>query len=115
MKGHCLKDMPKNKKGGKKGRRGKNTDIDTVKHITYKEDGQEYAKVTKMLGNGRLLAKLADDKLSSEKICIIRGKMRKRVWINTGDIILVSLRDFQDNKCDVIEKYDNNQEKVIEN
>ena len=31
--------------------------------------------------------------------------MRKRVWINEGDIILVSLRGFQDNKVDVILKY----------
>ena len=36
---------------------------------------------------------------------VIRGKMRKRVWINPGDIILVSIRGFQDNKVDVIAKY----------
>lgn len=30
--------------------------------------------------------------------------MRKRVWINSGDIILVSLRDYQDSKADVIAK-----------
>lgn len=28
-----------------------------------------------------------------------------QVWINTGDIILISLRDFQDDKADVIVKY----------
>merc|ERR1711977_26234 len=28
----------------------------------------------------------------------IRGKMRKKVWINQGDIVLLSLRDFQDGK-----------------
>ena len=28
-----------------------------------------------------------------------------QVWINQGDIILLSLRDFQDNKADVIVKY----------
>jgi Translation initiation factor 1A / IF-1 len=27
------------------------------------------------------------------------------VWINVGDIILVSLRDYQDEKCDIIHKY----------
>lgn len=35
----------------------------------------------------------------------IRGKMRKKVWINQGDIILLSLREFQDGKGDVILKY----------
>ena len=28
-----------------------------------------------------------------------------QVWINLGDIILLSLRDFQDDKADVIVKY----------
>lgn len=29
----------------------------------------------------------------------------RRVWITAGDIILVSLRDFQDDKADVIDRY----------
>ena len=35
----------------------------------------------------------------------IRGKLRKKVWISTGDIVLLGLRDFQDAKCDVILRY----------
>lgn len=35
----------------------------------------------------------------------ISGKLRKKVWINQGDIILVGLRDYQDAKADVILKY----------
>jgi translation initiation factor 1A len=31
--------------------------------------------------------------------------MRKKVWINQGDTILVGLRDFEDEKADVILKY----------
>ena len=30
---------------------------------------------------------------------------RNQVWINQGDIILLSLREFQDGKADVIVKY----------
>ena len=37
--------------------------------------------------------------------CVIRGKLRKRVWINVGDIVLVALRDFEDGKCDIELKY----------
>lgn len=29
----------------------------------------------------------------------------QKVWINHGDIVLVGLRDFQDDKCDVLLKY----------
>lgn len=77
----------------------------------------------KMLGNGRIEAQCFD---GEKRLAHIRGKMRKKVgrphpfscwstnltgcislqvWINQGDIILVSLRDFQDDKADVIQKY----------
>lgn len=62
----------------------------------------EYAQVIKMLGNGRLEAMCFD---GVKRLCHIRGKLRKKVWINTSDIILVGLRDYQDNKADVILKY----------
>lgn len=55
----------------------------------------EYAQVLKMLGNGRLNAFCFDGK---QRLCHIRGKLRKKVWINTGDIILIGLRDYQDDK-----------------
>lgn len=95
--------MPKNKgKGGKNRRRGKNENEAEKRELIFKEDGQEYAQVVKMLGNGRLEAMCFD---GSKRLCHIRGKLRKKVWINQGDIILVGLRDYQDAKADVILKY----------
>ncbi|KAG7672949.1 hypothetical protein Ndes2526B_g08525 [Nannochloris sp. 'desiccata'] len=94
--------MPKNKgKGGKNRRRGKN-DNDDKRELIFKEDGQEYAQVLRMLGNGRLEAHCMD---GVKRLCHIRGKMRKKVWVNTGDIVLVGLREYQDEKADVILKY----------
>ncbi|KAI3397337.1 hypothetical protein diail_10995 [Diaporthe ilicicola] len=95
--------MPKNKgKGGKNRRRGKNENDNEKRELTFKEDGQEYAQVVKMLGNGRLEAQCFD---GTRRLGNIRGKLRKKVWINQGDIILLSLRDYQDDKGDVILKY----------
>jgi len=95
--------MPKNKgKGGKNRRRGKNENENDKRELVFKEDGQEYAQVIKMLGNGRLEAVCFD---GTKRLCHIRGKLRKKVWINQGDIILVGLRDYQDGKADVIMKY----------
>ncbi|KAI1796974.1 eukaryotic translation initiation factor 1A [Ganoderma leucocontextum] len=88
--------------GGKNRRRGKNENDDDKRELVFREDGQEYAQVTKMLGNGRLEAMCFD---GEKRLAHIRGKMRKKVWINQGDIILLSLRDFQDDKADVIVKY----------
>jgi translation initiation factor 1A len=99
--------MPKNKgKGGKNRKRGKNEADDEKRELIFKEDGQEYAQVTNMLGNGRLEANCIDDNNNIRKrLCHIRGKMHKKVWIANGDIILVGLRDYQDDKADVILKY----------
>lgn len=99
----ALSIMPKNKgKGGKNRRRGKNENESEKRELVFKEDGQEYAQVIKMLGNGRLEAMCFD---GVRRLCHIRGKLRKKVWINTSDIILIGLRDYQDNKADVILKY----------
>ena len=70
--------------------------------LVFKEDGQEYAQVAKMLANGRLEAMCFD---GVKRLCHIRGKIRKKVWIQQFDIILVGLRDYQDAKADVILKY----------
>jgi len=95
--------MPKNKgKGGKNRRRGKNENENEKRELIFKEDGQEYAQVTKMLGNGRLNAACFD---GTQRLCHIRGKLRKKVWITSGDIVLLGLRDYQDGKADVILKY----------
>lgn len=88
-------------KGGKNRRRGKN-ESEEKRELIFKEDGQEYAQVLRMLGNGRLEAYCID---GVKRLCHIRGKMRKKVWVNTGDIVLLGLREYQDEKADVILKY----------
>uniref|UniRef100_A0A915M6L1 Eukaryotic translation initiation factor 4C n=1 Tax=Meloidogyne javanica TaxID=6303 RepID=A0A915M6L1_MELJA len=106
--------MPKNKgKGGKKRRRGKNEN-DILKRELVEKDGenQAYAQVQKMLGNGRLTAFCFDGK---SRLCHIRGKLRKKVWITPGDIILVGLRDYQDEKADVILKYTPDEARILKN
>jgi translation initiation factor 1A len=95
--------MSKNKgKGGKGKRKGKKHVDDSKRELEFKDESQEYAQVTKMLGNGRLEASCFD---GQTRLCHIRGKFTKRVWINQGDIILIGLRDYQDGKGDVIHKY----------
>ena len=57
----------------------------------------------KLLGFDRVLVKCQDGK---ERLCRIRGKMKRRVWIREGDIVLVSPWDFQsDKRGDVFWRY----------
>jgi translation initiation factor 1A len=94
--------MPKNKLGGNKAKRAKGDAQSAKRELIFKEDGQEYGQVQRMLGNGRCEVSCFD---GTKRLCHIRGKMRKKVWVNQGDIVLVSLRDFQDEKGDIIVKY----------
>ena len=57
----------------------------------------------KMLGFDRILVKCQD---GHERMCRIRGKIKRRVWIREGDIVLVSPWDFQsDSRGDIIWRY----------
>jgi translation initiation factor 1A len=61
----------------------------------------------KMLGAERIMVKCQDGK---ERMCRVRGKLKKRVWIREGDIVLVSPWDFQsDTRGDIFWRYRQNQ------
>lgn len=103
--------MTKNTIGGKGHKRAKRHVVET-KDIPHKEDGtSDYAIVTDMLGSGRVRVTCLSD--NRERLAHIRGSMYKRTWIAREDIVLVSLRDFQDEKCDIIYKYSADEAKVL--
>ena len=94
--------MPKNTgMGGNKRKKGKKQ-VQEDRELRMKDESEEYAQIVKILGDGRFQCKCAD---GIERIAHVRGKMRKRIWLANGDIILVSLREFENEKCDVVEKY----------
>ena len=58
---------------------------------------------TKLLGYDRIMVRCQD---GHERLCRIRGKMKRRVWIREGDVVLVSPWDFQtDKRGDLIWRY----------
>tara|TARA_B000000475_G_scaffold270773_1_gene267106 strand:- start:1006 stop:1539 length:534 start_codon:yes stop_codon:yes gene_type:complete len=108
--------MPKNVKGGSKHKKMKNnsnSDEITQSDLILKSGKeQDYGKVEKILGNGRFYL-LCNDKV--ERLGIIRGKMRKRNWVNMGSIVLYSTRDYEKDKVDIIHVYSNTVLKMLEN
>ena len=104
--------MPKNKgKGGKKFRRGKHTnETDRTLLLCDKEENQCYGLVTKTLGSGRFEVNCYEQDANNNFImntrqCLVRGNMRKKVWVNVNDLVLISLRTFQNDKADIMYKY----------
>jgi translation initiation factor 1A len=104
--------MP-NKKGGRNYKRGKKT-IHVQKELIIKETDnfEEYGFVKQKLGNGRFTI-ICQDGLS--RLGIISGKMRKRVWLEINDYVLITIWDYQTEKCSIIHKYEQQDvQKLIE-
>ena len=67
----------------------------------------------KVLGAERFMVKCQDGK---ERLCRIRGKMKRRAWVREGDIVLVSPWDFQsDKRGDIFWRYRRNQVEWLRN
>lgn len=100
--------MPKNMgKGGKSFKAGnaKGNMQNTKRDLVYAdtEAGEEYAQVKRALGNLRLDLQLAG---GTTVIGVIRGAMVRKVWIGTGDVVLIAKRAFNMNDIvDVIHRY----------
>jgi len=69
---------------------------------------QEYGQILRLLGDSRLELQCMD---GVKRMGHIRGKMRKKVWMAPGDIVLVALREYEKDKCDIILKY--NQDEIM--
>src|SRR2546427_487103 len=64
--------------------------------------GQMFGIVKNLLGYDRVLVECAD---GVERVCRIRGKMKRRVWIKMGDTVLVAPWDFQTSRGDILFRY----------
>jgi len=68
--------------------------------------------IIQMLGYDRVKVKCADGKV---RLCRIPGKMKKRVWMRMGDIVLVGPWDFQpDKRGDILYRYEHGEVRKLE-
>ena len=94
--------MPKNfGKGGNKRKKSKKP-LQETREFRFKEECEEYARIIKLLGDGRFQCTCSD---GVDRIAHLRHKMWKKVWLKCGDVVLISLRDYEPEKCDIIDKY----------
>ncbi|MDI6644394.1 MAG: translation initiation factor eIF-1A [Methanobacteriaceae archaeon] len=74
-----------------------------VRRVRTPRKGEIPGVVEQILGHGKLKVRCADGHI---RLGRIPGKMKKRIWIREGDVVLVKPWDFQsDEKADVIWRY----------
>lgn len=64
--------------------------------------GEIFGIVEKMLGSSRLTVMCADGK---SRVGRIPGKIRKKMWIKEGDLVIVKPWSFQDDRADITFRY----------
>jgi len=78
-----------------------------IKDLVLPSENDVLGIAVKLLGYDRVLVKCQD---GHERLCRIRGKMKRRVWIRVGDVVLVSPWEFQsDKRGDIFWRYTKSQ------
>ncbi len=100
-----------NKRGGKKTKKQASSGSKTSgRSLEVKDNApdssQLYGKVIKRCGgNPPQILILCEDGM--ERICVVRGKMTKKVWMNVGDIVIITYnKDSSKNTGEIAHKYE---------
>ncbi len=102
--------MPKNTHGGKGARKAKGGEGEE-RELVFKDADQEYAQIVKKLGGLNVEVLLPNgDKRKAKMRSVLR---RKGVWLNAGDIVLISERGYQESVVDVLSKYTPDEERML--
>lgn len=74
--------------------------------VPNKSVGEMFGIVDKMLGGSRMVV-ICEDGIT--RVARIPGKIKKKMWIKEGDVVIVKPWDFQNEKADVIYRYTSTQ------
>ncbi len=77
--------MPRRRGGRRRGGKRKGR-FQGKRELVYKEEMMEYGQCLKLLGSGRFTIYCYDGK---ERVGLIRGKLRRRVWVRIGSLVLI--------------------------
>jgi len=73
-----------------------------LKELVLPQQGELLGRVIKLPGGDHVVVKCTDGKV---RICRIRGKMKRKMWVRENDVVLVVPWDFQDDKADIVWRY----------
>ena len=106
--------MTKNtKKSTKQQNRRYRSKLESKRELVQKDDsqGQEYAQIQSKLGDCRFRLTCYD---GIERIARLCGSIRKQSRLDVGNVVLISIRDFDETKADIIHKYTDDEARKLQ-
>ncbi|MCD6511641.1 MAG: translation initiation factor eIF-1A [Thaumarchaeota archaeon] len=74
-----------------------------LRELVLPAEGELLGRVIKLLGSDHVLVKCTDGKT---RLCRIRGKLKRRIWVREGDVVLIAPWDFKpDQRADILWRY----------
>ncbi len=67
-----------------------------------RDKGELFGIADQLLGGSRLHVMCEDGK---KRLARIPGRMKRRMWIREGDLVILNPWDFQDEKADIVWRY----------
>ncbi|GAB6102073.1 translation initiation factor eIF-1A [Thermococcus atlanticus] len=88
---------------GRKKRNNRRVEGDEVIRVPLPKEGQLFGVVEQALGAGWMDVRCADGKI---RRCRIPGKLKRRMWIKVGDVVIVQPWSVQtDKRADIVYRY----------
>jgi len=79
-------------------------------YLPRRKEGEIFAIAEQLLGASKIKVVCADGK---SRLGRIPGKIKKRMWIREGDLLVVRPWEFQDEKCDIKYRYTKTQSNYL--
>ncbi|MDD5023360.1 MAG: translation initiation factor eIF-1A [Candidatus ainarchaeum sp.] len=71
--------------------------------VKVPREGEVLCSVIALVGGSRLMVECKDGK---DRMCRIPGKLRKKIWVNEGDIVIIKPWEIEgDKKGDIVWRY----------
>jgi len=78
--------------------------------LPNKKEGELFGIADQLLGASRIRIMCADGK---SRMGRIPGKIKKRMWIREGDLLILKPWEFQDDKADILYRYTKTQSSYL--
>lgn len=77
-------------------------EVEEIGKLQLPRKGELFAIADQLFGGSRIKVICSDSK---SRLARIPGKLKKKLWIRTGDLVIIKPWEFQNDKADIVWRY----------